>query len=34
MNWNGSEDEAYRGYGRALEGANRQLVQQLNLACG
>lgn len=34
MNWNGSEDEAYRGYGRALEGANRQLVERLNLACG
>lgn len=33
MNWNGSEDEAYRGYGRALEGANRQLVEKLNLAC-
>lgn len=34
MNWNGSENEAYRGYGRALEGANRQLVETLNLACG
>lgn len=34
MNWNGSEDEAYRGFGRALEGANRQLVERLNLACG
>jgi hypothetical protein len=33
MNWNGSEDEAYRAYGRALEGANRQLVEKLNAAC-
>jgi hypothetical protein len=34
MNWNGTENEAYRGYGQALEGANRQLVQTLNRACG
>lgn len=34
MNWNGSENEAYRGYGAALEGANRQLVETLNAGCG
>ncbi len=34
MNWNGSEDEAYRGYSRALEHANRKMVGSLNLACG
>lgn len=34
MNWNGSEDEAYSGYSRALEAVNRKMVGSLNLACG
>ncbi len=33
MNWNGSEDEAYEGYARALDDAMTQLVTRLDAGC-
>lgn len=33
MNWNGSEDEAYKGYSQALDDAMGQLVTRLNAGC-
>lgn len=33
MNWNGSQDEAYEGYTRAVRGANTALVERLNAEC-
>lgn len=33
MNWNGSEDEAYAAYSRALVGVNQQLILRLNSLC-
>ena len=33
MNWNGTENEAYAGYSRAIEGANQQLIERLNADC-
>lgn len=34
MNWNGTQDEAYAAYARALFDINQQLVGKLNLRCG
>ncbi len=33
MNWNGTEDEAYAGYARALDDAMAQLVARLDAGC-
>jgi len=33
MNWNGTEDEAYAGYARALDDAMAQLVTRLDAGC-
>jgi hypothetical protein len=33
MNWNGTEDEAYEGYARALDDAMTQLVTRLDAGC-
>ena len=33
MNWNGTEDEAYRGYSQAFDDAMGQMVVLLNGAC-
>lgn len=33
INWNGTEDEAYEGYARALDDAMTQLVVRLDAGC-
>ncbi|KAB8191374.1 hypothetical protein FKV24_007920 [Lysobacter maris] len=33
MNWNGSQDEAYRAYAQVLADVNQRLLQQLNARC-
>jgi hypothetical protein len=33
MNWNGTQNEAYAAYARALADVNRQLVAQLDTRC-
>lgn len=33
INWNSTETEAYAGYSLAIEGANHQLIERLNMVC-
>ncbi len=33
MNWNGTQNEAYKAYSRALADANEQLIRHLNSRC-
>ena len=33
LNWNGTQNEAYAAYARALAAVNQQLIQRLNAGC-